>query len=469
MAPLMSPHPSLLLSPEHTAQDFALLALHRRIHQSNRNFRLGLGQGQELIKLGLTDRPAAVMAYRLTHRITVNPGMLGPDGFVTGALAADTTSGTFLEQRRAGIFDRLTDANLYGLRREVARLERWQKHLVVPIPQETGSDAFGRYLANLVREFQPSSIIIGNEENLHDIYAKDQQRLQWYVDRFVTGHRAIRKTDSLVSVHMYGEAYHTRLDKRFFLQSALAMLRNRGVLPDALLAHFYDHPNLLQPWLDEINAATTEAIQQRLPIIVGELSHYGDVIGGGTIVRQGADAEQRLSPEEQSRAVAQLLAAAAASTARQAFYYGAIDTISVGGFESRKGLTVYADSSANVIPRPALTVFRFVTGLLAGAGASLHTNNANGLTVVRFMRPPLTPDEERDLEGWIVWVHDQRGEPREFTLPPGFVGYDIYGRMQSDARQEPQVVHLAESRNPHVGGDTSIFFRLTGNSPFPLP
>ncbi|MDE2816887.1 MAG: hypothetical protein OXK81_09320, partial [Chloroflexota bacterium] len=113
----MSPHPSLLLSPEHTAQDFALLALHRRIHQSNRNFRLGLGQGQELIKLGLTDRPAAVMAYRLTHRITVNPGMLGPDGFVTGALAADTTSGTFLEQRRAGIYDRLTDANLYGLRR----------------------------------------------------------------------------------------------------------------------------------------------------------------------------------------------------------------------------------------------------------------------------------------------------------------------------------------------------------------
>ena len=465
----MSPLPVASFTSAQASQDFELLALHRCIHQSNRNFRLGLGQGQELIKLGPTNRPAAAMTYRLTHRITVNPGMLAPDGIVTGELAADTTTGTFLEQRRAGVLYRLTDANLYGLRREVARLERWQKHLVVPIPQDAGADAFGRYLDNLVREFQPSAIIIGNEENLHDIYVEDQQRIQWYVDRFVTGHRAIRKADPLVRVNMYGEAYHTLLDSRPFLQGVLGILQKRGVLPDALLVHFYDHANLLQPWLDEISAATMNAIQRRLPIIIGELGHFGDVVGGGTIVRQGAEHEQRLTPDEQSRAVAQLLTAATASIARQAFYFGAIDTISTGGFESRKGLTVYNDSIGNMTPRPALTVFRFVTDLLAGASASSSSTPENGLTVVHFVRPPLTPDEESDLEGWFVWVNDQRGQPREFTLPPGFVGYDVYGRMQFDARDEPQVVRLQESLNPHVGGDTFIFFRLTGNTLFPLP
>lgn len=465
----MSPRPVSLLTPEFASQDYDFLSLHRRIHQSNRNFRLGLGQGQELIKLGLTDRPAAAMAFRLTHRITVNPGMLGPDGFVTGALAPDKTTGTFLEQRRAGVLDQLTDANLYGLRREVARLDRWQKHLVVPIPQETGFDAFGRYLENLVREFRPSSIIIGNEENLHAINSEDGQRLQWYVDRFVTGYRAVKRADPLVSVHMYGEAYHTWQEKRSFLQGALNLLHNRSVLPDALLAHFYDHPNLLKPWLEEISLATTDAIRQQLPIIVGELGHYGDVIGGGIIVRQGAEEEQRLTSDEQSRAVAQLLTAATASIAKQAFYYGAIDTIARGGFESRKGLTVYADSIGNMTARPALPVFRFVTDLLAGAGATLDYNRENGLIVARFIRPPLMPDEESDLEGWIVWVNDRRGKSRGFTLPPGFVGYDVYGSLQFDARLEPQEVRLEESLNPHVGGDTFIFFRLTGITPFPLP
>ena len=457
-----------LLAPTFDSQDYAFLALHRRIHQSNRNFRLGLGQGQELIKLGLTDRPAAAMAYRLTHRITVNPGMLGPDGFVTGALAPDRTTGTYLEQRRAGILDQLTDANLYGLRREVARLDRWQKHLVVPIPQETGFDAFGRYLENLVREFRPSAIIIGNEENLHAANAADGQHVQWYVDRFVTGQRAVKRADPLVGVHMYGEAYHTWQEKRAFLQGALSMLHDRGVLPDALSAHFYDHPSLLRPWLDEIRAATTDAIQQQLPIIIGELGHYGDVIGGGIIVRQGAEREQRLTPDEQSRAVAQLLTAATASIAKQAFYYGAIDTIGFGGFESRKGLTVYADSHGNMTPRPALKVFRFVTDLLAGASAAASNHRENGLTVARFVRPPLTPDEESDLEGWIVWVNDRRGQPREFTLPSGFVGYDVSGRLHFDARHAPQAIFLEESLNPHVGGDTFIFFRLSGNTPFPL-
>ncbi len=464
----MSPRPASLLTPTLDSQDYEFLALHRRIHQSNRNFRLGLAQGQELIKLGLTDRPAAAMAYRLTHRITVNPGMLGPDGFVTGALAPDRTTGTYLAQRRAGVLDQLTDANLYGLRREVARLERWQKHLVVPIPQETGFDAFGRYLENLVREFQPSSIIIGNEENLHAADAVDREHIQWYVDRFVTGHRAVKRADPLVSVHMYGEAYHTWQEQRSFLQGALGMLRDRAVLPDALLAHFYDHPNLLQPWLDEINAATTDAIQRQLPIIIGELGHYGDVIGGGIIVRRGAELELRLTPDEQSRAVAQLLTAATASIANQAFYYGAIDTIGFGGFESRKGLTVYADSQGNMTPRPALKAFRFVTDLLAGASAAMSSPPQSGLSVVRFVRPPLTPDEESDLEGWVVWANDQRGQPRQFILPPGFVGYDVYGRLQIDARHEPHVIELQQSLNPHVGGDTYIFFRLTGDSPFPV-
>ncbi|MCY4437099.1 MAG: hypothetical protein OXE05_07170 [Chloroflexi bacterium] len=465
----MSPLPVASIDSAQTTQDFELLALHRCIHQSNRNFRLGLGQGQELIKLGLTNRPAAAMTYRLTHRITVNPGMLAPEGIVTGALAADTTTGTFLEQRRAGILYRLTDANLFGLRREVARLERWQKHLVVPIPQDTGADAFGRYLDNLVREFQPSAIIIGNEENLHDIHVEGQNRIQWYVDRFVTGHRAVKRADPLVSVHMYGEAYHTLQDNRPFLQGVLGILQKRGVLPDALLVHFYDHANLLQPWLDEISAATTHAIQQRLPIIIGELGHYGDVIGGGNIVRRDAESEQRLTPDDQSRAVAQLLTAATASIAKQAFYFGAIDTISTGGYESRKGLTVYNDSIGNMTPRPALTVFRFVTDLLAGASASLSSTPEHGLSVAHFVRPPLTPDEERDLEGWFVWANDRRGLPREFTLPPGFVGYDVYGRMQYAARDEPQVVRLHESLNPHIGGETFIFFRLTGNTAFPLP
>lgn len=464
----MSPRPMSLLTPTFDSQDYAYLALHRRIHQSNRNFRLGLGQGQELIKLGLTDRPAAAMAYRLTHRITVNPGMLGPDGFVTGALAPDRTTGAYLEQRRAGVLYQLTDANLYGLRREVARLDRWQKHLVVPIPHETGFDAFGRYLGNLVREFRPSAVIIGNEENLHAASAADGQRMQWYVDRFVTGHRAVKRADPLVGVHMYGEAYYTWQEKRSFLQGALSMLRDRGVLPDALSAHFYDHPYLLQPWLDEIRAATTGAIQQQLPIIIGELGHYGDVIGGGIIVRRDAELEQRLTPDEQSRAVAQLLTAATASIATQAFYYGAIDTIGFGGYESRKGLTVYADSHGNMTPRPALNVFRFVTDLLAGASAAVTNHRESGLTVARFVRPPLTPDEESDLEGWIVWVNDRRGEPREFTLPPGFVGYDVSGRLQFDARHAPQAIFLEESLNPHVGGDTFIFFRLSGNTPFPL-
>ena len=88
--------------------------------------------------------------------------------------------------------------------------------------------------------------------------------------------------------------------------------------------------------------------------------------------------------------------------------------------------------------------------------------------MARFVRPPLTPDEESDLEGWIVWVNDRRGEPREFTLPPGFVGYDVSGRLQFDARHAPQAIFLEESLNPHVGGDTFIFFRLSGNTPFPL-
>lgn len=293
--------------------------------------------------------------------------------------------------------------------------------------------------------------------------------MQWYADRFVTGHRAVKRADPLVSVHMYGEAYHTWQEKRSFLQGTLGLLRDRGVLPDALLAHFYDHPSLLQPWLDEISVATAEAIQQQLPIIVGELGHFGDVIGGGVIARRGAERERRLTPEEQSRAVAQLLTAATASIAKQAFYFGAIDTVGVGGFESRKGLTAYADNKGNMTPRPALTVFRFVAGLLAGASASLDNIRENGLSVARFVRPPLMPDEESDLEGWIVWVADRRGQPREFTLPPGFVGYDVYGRLQYDARHEPQDVRLQESLNPHVGGDTFIFFRLAGNSPFPLP
>ena len=386
-----------------------MLALHRRLHQSNRNFRLGLGQGQELIKLGLTDRPAAAMAYRLAHRITVNPGMLGPDGYVTGALAADTTARTFLERRREGILEEFTDANLYGLRREVTQLGRWQKHLVVPIPQDIGPDAFGRYLDNLTGEFKPSAIIIGNEENLHDIYTEDLQRMQWYVDRFVTGHRAAKQRDPLVSVYMYGEAYRTWLDTRSFLQVVLSMLLGRNVLPDALLVHFYDHPDLLQPWLAEISVAVSNVTREHLPIIIGELGHYGDVTGEGTILRQGAEDEQRITPDEQSRTVAQLLTTATASIARQAFYYGAIDTIGAGGFESRKGLTEYVDSLGNILPRPALSAFRFMSDLLAGASAWSSINRESGLTTVRFIRPPLTPDEEQDLEGWVVWVNDQRG------------------------------------------------------------
>lgn len=465
----MSPRPAPLLTPVLASEDFQLLALHRRVHQSNRNFRLGLGQGQELIKLGLTDRPAAAMAYRSAHRITVNPGMLGPDGYVTGALAVDTTSGTFLERRRAGILEELTDANLYGLRREIIQLGRWQKHLVVPIPQEIGADAFGRYLGNLAGEFDPSAIIIGNEENLHDIYTEDLQRMQWYVDRFVSAHRTVKQRDPLVSVYMYGEAYRTWRDTRSFLQVVLSMLLGRKVLPDALLVHYYDHPDLLQPWLAEISVAVSNVTQEHLPLIIGELGHYGDVTGEGTILRQGAEDEQRITPDEQSRTVAQLLATATASIARQAFYFGAIDTIGAGGFESRKGLTEYVDSLGNILPRPALSAFRFMSDLLAGANAWSSINRESGLTTVRFIRPPLTPDEEQDLEGWVVWVNDQRGEPREFTLPPGFVGYDVYGRLQFDARREPVAVRLAESQNRHLGGDTFICFRLTGSEPFPLP
>ncbi len=464
----MSLRPASLPLSAQASQDFQLLALHRRLHQSNRNFELGLGQGQELIRLGLTDRPAAAMAYRLTHRITVNPGMLGPDGFVTGALAADTTAGTFLERRREGNLEELTDANLYGLRREVTQLERWQKHLVVPIPQDIGTDAFGRYLDNLAREFEPSAIIIGNEENLHDIYAEDLQRMQWYVDQFVAGHRAVKQRDPLVNVYMYGEAYRTWLDARSFLQVVLSILVGRNVLPDALLVHFYDHPDLLQPWLAEISVAVSNVTQHHLPIIIGELGHYGDVTGDGTILRQGAEDEQRITPDEQSRSVTQLLASATASIARQAFYFGAIDTIGAGGFESRKGLTEYVDHIGSILPRPALTAYRFVTNLLAGASAWSSINRESGVTSVRFVRPPLIPDEEQDLEGWIIWANDQRGEPREITLPPGFVGYDVYGRLQFDARNEPVVFRLQESSNPHLGGETVIVFRVTGNEWFAL-
>jgi hypothetical protein len=463
----MGLRPASLLHPSQATQDFQLLALHRRIHQSNRNFRLGLGQGQELIKLGLTDRPAAAMAYRLMHRITVNPGMLGPDGFVTGDLALNTTPGTFLERRREGILEELTDANLYGLRHEVTKLERWQKHLVVPIPQDIGSDAFGRYVGNLTREFAPTAIIIGNEENLHDVYTEDLQRMQWYVERFIAGHRAAKQLDPLVSVHMYGEAYRTWLDRRSFLQVVLSLLVGRNVLPDALLVHFYDHPDLLQPWLAEISVAVSNVTQHHLPIIVGELGHYGDVTGEGTILREGAEDEQRITTDEQSRTVAQLLTSATASIASQAFYFGAIDTIGAGGFESRKGLTEYVGNIGGILPRPALTAFRFMTDLLAGASAWSSTNRESGFTTVRFVRPPLTPDEEQDLEGWIVWVNNQRGESREFTLPTGFVGYDVYGRLLFDARREPFTIGQQESQNQHLGGDTYIFFRLTGNTPFP--
>lgn len=465
----MSLRPASLPNSPHADADFPLLALHRRVQQSNRNFRLGLGQGQELIKLGLTDRPAAAMAYRLVHRITVNPGMLAADGFVTGALAADTTAGTYLERRRAGILEELTDGNLYGLRREVAQLSRWQKHLVVPIPQDISTDAFGRYLGNLAGEFAPSAIIIGNEENLDDIYTQDTQRMQWYVDRFVTGHRAVKQRDPLVSVHMYGEAYRTWFDKRSFLQVVLGMLVGREVLPDALLVHFYDHPDLLQPWLTEISVAAGVVTQHHLPIVIGELGHYGDVTGEGTILRQGAEDEQRITPEEQSRTVAQLLASATASIAQQAFYFGAIDTIGAEGFESRKGLTEFVGSFGDILPRPALSAYRFMTSLLAGATAWSSINRESGLTSVRFVRPPLLPDEEQDLECWIVWVNDQRGQPREIVLPQGYLGYDVYGRLQFDSRREPMTVRLEESLNPHLGGDTVILFRLTGSEPLILP
>ena len=465
----MSLRPASLFNPAQASQDFQLLALHRRVKQSNLNFRLGLGQGQELIKLGLTDRPSAAMAYRLSHRITINPGMLAPDGFVTGALAVDTTAGHYLERRREGIFEELTDANLYGLRREITQLGRWQKHLVVPIPKDIGADPFGRYLGNLAGEFEPSAIIIGNEENLHDIYTEDIQRMQWYVDRFVSGHRAVKQRDPLVSVYMYGEAYRTWRDTRSFLQVVLGLLLGRRVLPDALLVHFYDHPDLLQPWLAEISVAVGNITQNHLPLIIGELGHYGDVTGDGTIVRQGAEDEQRIAPDEQSRTVAQLLASATASIARQAFYFGAIDTIGAAGFESRKGLTEYVDNVGGILPRPALTAFRFMTSLLAGASAWSSINRESGLTTVRFVRPPLMPDEEQDLEGWVVWVNDQRGQPRELTLPPGYLGYDVYGRLQFDARQEPVTIRLNESLNRHFGGDTFIFFRLSGGEPFPLP
>ncbi len=451
------------------AQDPQLLALHRRVHQANRNFRLGLAQGQELIKLGLTDRPAASMAYRLAHRITVNPGMLAADGFVTGRLAPDTTAGLFLERRREGILDEFTDANLYGLRRDIGQLARWQKHLVVPIPPDISPDAYGRYAANLAAEFRPSAIIVGNEENLHDIHAEDIRRIQWYVDRFVSGYRAVKRHDPLVNIYMYGEAYRTWLDTRSFLQVALGMLVGRQMRPDALLVHFYDHPDLLQPWLSEISEAASVVTQNPLPLIVGELGHYGDIIGEGAIARQGAEDERRITAGEQSRAVGQLLASATASIARQAFYFGAIDTIGPEGFESRKGLTEYVDAAGNILARPALAAFRFMTGLLAGASAWSSTNRASGLTTVRFVRPPLAPAEEQDLEGWMVWLNDQRGENRELTLPAGFVGYDVYGRLQVDARDAATTVRLAESLSPHVGGDTYVFFRLTGDRPFPLP
>ena len=72
------------------------------------------------------------------------------------------------------------------------------------------------------------------------------------------------------------------------------------------------------------------------------------------------------------------------------------------------------------------------------------------------------------MEGWIVWANDQRGEPRELTLPAGFVGYDVYGRLQFDARDEPVVIRLQESLNPHLGGETVIAFRLSGNEWFAL-
>ena len=310
------------LTRRKASQDFQLLALHRRVKQSNLNFRLGLGQGQELIKLGLTDRPSAAMAYRLAHRITVNPGMLASDGFVTGALAVDTTAGLYLERRRKGIFEELTDANLYGLRREITQLGRWQKHLVVPIPKDIGADPFGRYLGNLAGEFEPSAIIIGNEENLHDIYTEDIQRMQWYVDRFVSGHRAVKKRDPLVSVYMYGEAYRTWRDTRSFLQVVLGLLLGRRVLPDALLVHFYDHPDLLQPWLAEISVAVGNNHAEPSTAYHRGAGHYGDVTGDGTIVRQGAEDEQRIAPDEQSRTVAQLLASATASIARQASTLG---------------------------------------------------------------------------------------------------------------------------------------------------
>ncbi len=188
------------------------------------------------------------------------------------------------------------------------------------------------------------------------------------------------------------------------------------------------------------------------------------MVGKGTIARPDGEEAERISLEDQARAVVQLIAAATASIAEQAFYFAAIDVIGPQGFESRKGLTEYVDAYGNMVARPSLTAFRFITSLSASATARYVADRATGLSAVHFVRPPLAADEWSELEGWVVWVHDQRGGPRRFVVPRGYVGYDPYGRLLLDARQRSISVALRESESPHVGGDTLILLRVSGST-----
>jgi len=440
-----------------------LKALQTRIWQPCFNLRIGLAQGQELIKLGLSDPTLAALAYRLQHRITVNPHMLASEGAVSGQLAPNPLQGTYLQRRRAGVLDSLTDANLYGLRGEVRSFHRWQKHLVVTIPREISVDAFGRYVANLVREFQPASLILGNEENLIEAQSHGLDRMHWYADRFAAGYRAAKQADASISVRMYGEAYRPWEDTRTFLRTALALVQSRGVLPDALVVHFYDQADQLYRWLAEISSSLVAmALPRWVPLIVGELGHFGDVEGPGKLTRAGAEQSLPITPKEQARAVAQLLAVATASIAEQAFYFAATDAVHDGGYESRKGLLQYSDAYGNVAPRPALRTFQFMVSLLAGAAAQYVANRASGLSGVHFVRPPLDPEETMELEGWIVWMNTQADGPRPFTIPQGYVAFDESGTLVVDARDQPVTRHLQPARDVHLGGETLLLFRLSG-------